>query len=50
MTNTAVARAVSLTTNLDHQFEQAPELRKLANEVIVAEGLRDLFAYSVPVA
>jgi len=42
MTNTAAAPAVSLTTNLDHQLEQAPELRKLAYEVIVAEGLRDL--------
>src|SRR6267378_3318872 len=42
MTNTAAAPAVSLTTNLDHQLEHAPELRKLAYEVIVAEGLRDL--------
>ena len=32
----------ALTTNLDHQLEQAPELRKLACEVILAEGLRDL--------
>jgi hypothetical protein len=37
-----VAARVSLTSNLDHQLEQAPELRKLAYEVIVAEGLRDL--------
>ena len=42
MTNTTAAHAVSLTTNLDHQLEQAPELRNLAYEVIVAEGLRDL--------
>jgi hypothetical protein len=42
MTNTVTARAVSLTTNLDHQIEQASELRKLAYEVTVAEGLRDL--------
>jgi Family of unknown function (DUF5677) len=42
MTTTAAARAASLTTNLNHQFQQAPELRKLAYEVIVAEGLRDL--------
>jgi hypothetical protein len=42
MMNTAAAHAVSLTTNLDHQLEQAPELRKLAYEVIVAEGVRDL--------
>ena len=42
MTNTTEARTVSLTTNLNHQLEQAPELRKLAYEVIVAEGLRDL--------
>lgn len=42
MTNTAAARAISLTTDLGHQFEQAAELRKLAYEVIVAEGLRDL--------
>jgi hypothetical protein len=42
MTNSAAARAVSLTTNLDHQLEQASELRKLAYEVIVAEDLRDL--------
>jgi hypothetical protein len=42
MTNTAAARAVTLTTNIDHQIEQAPELRKLAYEVIVTDGLRDL--------
>jgi len=42
MTNTAAAHANSLTTNLDHQLEQAPELRNLAYSVIVAEGLRDL--------
>ena len=42
MTNTTEARIVALTTNLNHQLEQAPELRKLAYEVIVAEGLRDL--------
>jgi Family of unknown function (DUF5677) len=42
MTNTATVQAVSLTTNLEHQLEQAHELRKLAYEVIVAEGLRDL--------
>jgi hypothetical protein len=38
MTNTAAARVVSLTNNLDHQLEQAPELRKLAYEVIVAKA------------
>lgn len=42
MGNMATAHAVLLTTNLDHQLEQAPELRKLAYEVVVAEGLRDL--------
>jgi len=42
MTNAATARSVSLTTNLDHQLEQARELRKLAYDVILAEGLRDL--------
>jgi Family of unknown function (DUF5677) len=42
MKNTAAAHGVSLTTNLEHQLEQAPELRKLAYAVIVAEGLRDL--------
>src|SRR6266852_4217459 len=42
MTSTAAAQAVSLTNNLDHQLEQAPELRKLAYEVILAEGLRYL--------
>ncbi len=42
MTNTAAGPALSLTTNIDHQLEQAPELRKLAYEVIVAEGVRDL--------
>jgi hypothetical protein len=40
MAGTAVP--LGLTTNLAHQLEQAPELRKLAYEVIVAEGLRDL--------
>src|SRR6266478_331204 len=38
MTNAGTA----LTTNLDHQLEQARELRKLAYDIIVAEGLRDL--------
>jgi hypothetical protein len=42
MKNTVAARAVSLTSNLDHQLEQASELRKLAYEVIVVEDLRDL--------
>jgi Family of unknown function (DUF5677) len=42
MTNTAAAHAVSLTTNLDHQLEQAPKLRDLAYSVIVADGLLDL--------
>jgi len=42
MTNTAAARSVSLTTNLDHQLEQAPEIRDLAYAVIVADGIRDL--------
>jgi hypothetical protein len=42
VTDTTEARTVSLTTNLSHQLEQAPELRKLAYEVIVAEGFRDL--------
>ena len=42
MTTTAAAGVDSLTTNLNHQLEQAPELRKLAYEMIVAEGLRDL--------
>jgi len=33
----------SLTTaNLEHQLEQAPELRKLGIRVILVEGLRDL--------
>lgn len=41
MTNTATTRSVSLTTNLDHQLEQARELRKLAYDVVLAEGLRD---------
>jgi hypothetical protein len=48
MTNTAAGQAFSLTTNLDHQLEQAPELRKLAYEVIVAEGLRDLTSEALP--
>jgi len=42
MTNTAAVLAVPLTTNLDHQLEHAPEIRKLAYEVIVADGIRDL--------
>src|SRR5258707_6967101 len=42
MTDTLTARATSLTTNLDHQLEHSPELRKLAYEAIVVEGLRDL--------
>jgi Family of unknown function (DUF5677) len=42
MTNTAAAHAVSLTTNLDHQLEQARELRNLAYAVIIVEGVRDL--------
>jgi hypothetical protein len=42
MTDTLTARASSLTTNLDHQLEHSPELRKLAYEAIVVEGLRDL--------
>ena len=42
MTNTAAAHAVSLTTNLDHPLEQAPELRNLAYAVVVAEGVPDL--------
>jgi hypothetical protein len=43
MLNTSPAGAISLTTNLDHQLEQAPELRKLGYEVIVTEGRRDVF-------
>lgn len=42
MTNTVTAHALSLTTNLGHQLEQASELRNLAYEVILAEGVRDL--------
>jgi hypothetical protein len=34
--------AKSLTTDLNHQLEQAPELRNLAYAVIVADGIRDL--------
>jgi hypothetical protein len=41
MTDVAAARAISLTTNLSHQLEQAGELRKLAYSVIVAEHKRD---------
>ena len=42
MTNTAAVPAVPLTTNLDHQLEHAPEIRNLAYEIIVADGIRDL--------
>ena len=35
------AHAVALTTNISHQLEHAPELRKLAYEVIVVEHKRD---------
>lgn len=42
MTNTSAEQAVSLTANLGHQLEQAPELRNLAYAIIMAEGVRDL--------
>ncbi len=41
MTNEVATHAVSLTTNLDHQFEQARELRNLAYTVILVDGVRD---------
>lgn len=41
MSDTAAAHAVSLTTNLNHQLEQAGKLRKLAYDVVVAEHKRD---------
>jgi hypothetical protein len=41
MTDTAAAHAISLTTNINHQIQQACELRKLAYAVIVAEHKRE---------
>jgi hypothetical protein len=42
MANMVAAHAVSLTTNLAHQLEQASELRNLSYSVIVTDGIRDL--------
>jgi hypothetical protein len=41
MENTA-AHAVSLTSNLAHQVDQASELRNLSYSVIIADGIRNL--------
>ena len=42
MTNSVTSTTVSLTSNLEHQLQQASELRNLAYVVIVAEGVCDL--------